>query len=256
MTDAARPIAEEELHAYVDARLDPGRRAAVERYLDTHPDMAARVGAFAAQREALRSAFADRAAEPIPPALNLARLIEARLDGRTAKPRAGHRQIWRIAAAVLLAFALGGGGGWYLAARPPGEVMALAQEAAVSFAAYAPAGPEASPHWAVRLLNRTIAPPDLSTAGYRLEGSRMVATPQGAAALFLYRDIDDGGRLGVFVRPAANAQDTPIREVSVGRMQGCAWIAGRLGYAVLGAEPYETLLDLSHRVRRQATQPG
>lgn len=247
MTDPAQPIAEEELHAYVDARLDAGRRASVERYLDAHPDMAARIGAYAAQREALRAAFADCAAEPIPPALNLARLIEARLHRR--------RNAWRIAAAVLLAFVLGGGGGWYLAARPADAVVALAQEAAVSFAAYAPAPPVA-PLGAVRLQGRAVAPPDLSAAGYRFEGSRMVATPQGAAALFLYRDTDDGGRLGVFVRPAASVADTPIKEVSVGRMQGCAWIAGRLGYAVLGAEPYETLLDLSHRVRSQVTERG
>ena len=33
MTSAQRPIIEDELHAYVDGMLEPGRRAEVERYL-------------------------------------------------------------------------------------------------------------------------------------------------------------------------------------------------------------------------------
>jgi anti-sigma factor RsiW len=41
MSDPVRPIAEEELHAYVDGQLDADRRSAVQRYLQDHPEVAA-----------------------------------------------------------------------------------------------------------------------------------------------------------------------------------------------------------------------
>ena len=78
----ARPVSEDELHAYVDDRLDTARRREVEHYLHTQPGLAQRMAAFRAQRAALRSAFAARAAEPIPPELNLSRLLDARLRRR------------------------------------------------------------------------------------------------------------------------------------------------------------------------------
>ena len=106
MSDPARPIAEEELHAYVDNMLDADRLSAVLRYLQEHPEAAQQVAAYRAQREALRSAFAAVAAEPIPPRLLLERLIQERLSRKWIP--------WRVAAGVVLAFALGGTGGWFL----------------------------------------------------------------------------------------------------------------------------------------------
>ena len=67
MTDPGRPISEDELHAYVDGPLDPGRRLEVERYLEAHPAVAQRVAAYRTEREDLRAAFADRNAEPLRP---------------------------------------------------------------------------------------------------------------------------------------------------------------------------------------------
>jgi anti-sigma factor RsiW len=58
-----RPIAEDELQAYIDKALDPKRHAAVERYLGEHPDVARRVEIQARQRAALREALAPIAAE-------------------------------------------------------------------------------------------------------------------------------------------------------------------------------------------------
>ena len=72
-----RPVSEEDLHSYVDDRLDPGRRAAVQAYLEAHPDVAARVADYREQREALRAAFAPAAEAPLPPELNLEHMIAA-----------------------------------------------------------------------------------------------------------------------------------------------------------------------------------
>ena len=67
MAAAERPISTDELHAYVDDRLDAVRRREVEQYLDSQPEMARRVAAYRAQRDGLRMVHAAYAAEPIPP---------------------------------------------------------------------------------------------------------------------------------------------------------------------------------------------
>ncbi|WP_131113408.1 anti-sigma factor family protein [Lichenihabitans psoromatis] len=69
-------MTEDDIHAFVDDALPLERRAEVERFLALNQDAMQRVAAFAAQRTALRAALAPIAAEPIPPALNLAHLIE------------------------------------------------------------------------------------------------------------------------------------------------------------------------------------
>jgi anti-sigma factor RsiW len=46
MNDRDLPVAEDELHAYVDGELPPGRLAAVESWLSTHPHDMARVAAW------------------------------------------------------------------------------------------------------------------------------------------------------------------------------------------------------------------
>ena len=66
MTGPAHPVAEEDLHAYVDSALDDERRATVDRYLQAHPEAAERVAAYLAQRQKLRAAFAALGSEPIP----------------------------------------------------------------------------------------------------------------------------------------------------------------------------------------------
>ena len=82
-----RPITEEDLHAYVDGVLETERRAEVAEYLDGHPDVAKRIAGFADQRELLRKALAPIADEPLPPQLNLSRIIEDRQRRRL--PSAG-----------------------------------------------------------------------------------------------------------------------------------------------------------------------
>jgi anti-sigma factor RsiW len=124
MTGTGRPIAEEDLHAYVDERLDADRRAAVERYLHANPETAERVAAYATQRQVLRTALSARAYDLLPPSLNLSRLLEEKLRRR--------RRPWRATAAVLLALGLGAGAGWVVGQRSPTGVDEIAREAAMS----------------------------------------------------------------------------------------------------------------------------
>lgn len=259
MKEGDRPPTEEELHAYVDGWIGSERRPAVERYLREQPEAAKRVAAYGAQREALRAAFAAPAAAPVPPSLDLARLVEERLTRRRAP--------WRLAASVVLALGLGGAGGWYLGSRPPAGIALLAREAGASYAVFAadkqrPVEISAEQRgdlarWVSDRLDRAVAPPDLSAAGYRFLGGRLIATERGPAALFIYED-HRRGRLAVFVRPMAHGSATAIEQVEAGPLDvdGCAWIEGGVGYSVVGDEPYARLLELSRQVRQQARARG
>ena len=100
------PITEDDLHGYIDHALDPTRRAAVQDYLDAHPDVAARITAYERQRNSLRSALRPIAEEPIPPQLNLRHIAEQR--------RRAWGLPWRSMAAAVLLLASGGAGGWSL----------------------------------------------------------------------------------------------------------------------------------------------
>ena len=57
MTDRDLPVTEDELHVYVDGELAADRREAVERWLASHPDDAARVAAWRAQAESIRARY-------------------------------------------------------------------------------------------------------------------------------------------------------------------------------------------------------
>ena len=222
MTEPGSPVSEEDLHAYVDGRLDAERRAAVDRYLRDHPDVAASITTDISQRNALREVFRAYAASPIPPHLNLTRLVEERLRRRRAP--------WRAAAAVVLALGVGAIGGLWFGSQPLTGIGALAQEAATSYIVYAvdEHHPVEIPgdqrnvmtRWLSNRLNRQVAPPDLAAAGYELLGGRLVASSHGAAALFVYENAHHK-RLIIYVRPMAEASETTtIKAVDVNDLDG------------------------------------
>jgi anti-sigma factor RsiW len=255
MSDPLRPIAEEELHAYIDGQLDMARQPDVLRYLQEHPDVAQQVAAWRTQREALRAAFGPVAAEPIPPRLGLERLIQQRL-GRRWVP-------WRAAAAIVLAFGLGGAGGWFLrsgATPQQATLTLLTQEAVANHVVYSadkrrPTELGATQRddlarWVSNRLNHQVAPPDLSADGYGYMGGRLAATPDGPAGLFMY-DNAQGIRLTVFVLPLRSAESAPIQHVDFAHVDGCAWIDKNIGYTVVGDLPPAELRRIAELVRRQ-----
>ncbi|HEX3399005.1 MAG TPA: anti-sigma factor [Acetobacteraceae bacterium] len=263
MTAAERPISEDELHAYVDERLDRVRRQEVEHYLDAQPEQARRVAAYRAQRDGLRAALASRAAEPVPPELNLSRLLEARLRQRHGW--------WRLAASVILCLCLGGAAGWYLGlpAQPTRTEVAVAllqQQAMASHTVYASdkrhpievvaAEKDHLTQWLSNRLHRSIVPPDLSSTGYRLLGGRLLATEHGgAAALFVYDDAQ-GNRLSVLMRPMAPELHATRSDYSQGTTNACMWIVKGIGFAVVGAAPDRTLDQIADQISRQVTEAG
>ena len=92
MVDRHSPVTEDELHAYVDGEVSAERRAAIEAWLATHPEDAARVAQWRQQAEAIRARYGVIATERIPARLNLDKVMR---NGRS----------WRFitAAAVVAA---------------------------------------------------------------------------------------------------------------------------------------------------------
>ncbi len=185
--------------------------------------------------------------------LSLARLIERR-------PRSA---AWRSLAAGLALLALGGAGGWFAHAvslPPAGGIAALAREASDSYAVFGPdhlhpvefkaVDSAALVSWVSQRLQRPVAVPDLAAAGYRFMGGRLVATPHGAAGLFMYDD-DRGTRLVMLVRPMAIERDTQMAAHSQGALSGFSWADKGIGYSLVGPASPQVLHPLADDVRRQ-----
>jgi anti-sigma factor RsiW len=165
-----RPITEEELHAFVDQTLDVRRKEEVAFYLDAHPEVAKRVAAYSRQRELLKAGYAPIADEPIPPQLNLARIIE-----RQRRPALA--SWWTTAAAAAVLLCTGGVSGWSLRSVTQSleGIAALAAEASASYAVYAPdhlrpveikaSDRDALVDWTTQRLGRAVGIPDLSAHG-------------------------------------------------------------------------------------------
>src|SRR5260370_7034604 len=77
MVDHNTTVTEDELHVYVDGELPADRREAVETWLSSHPDDAARVAALRAQAEAIRARYGSVVHEPIPNPLQLGNTLPA-----------------------------------------------------------------------------------------------------------------------------------------------------------------------------------
>lgn len=253
-----RPINEDDLNGFVDQRLDAARHAEVIAYLDSHPDVARRVAGYREQRDQLRDAFGAVAEEPIPPELDLSRMIADR-----QLPRPASRWPTAVAATILLTF--GVASGWIahdMALPSPTGVKAVAQEAVASYMAYGSdqfrpveiraTERDALAEWAATQLSHPVSIPDLTASGYRFMGGRVVPTNHGPAAMFMYDD-DKGTRVVMLARPMITEPDMPMTRYSDGDVNGYAWSDGGLGYGLVGPMEPATLHPIANEMRRQIT---
>jgi anti-sigma factor RsiW len=105
--------------------------------------------------------------------------------------------------------------------------------------------------WLTTRLNRPVTPPDLSSLKYQLLGGRLVATPHGPAALFMY-ESPRGARLAIYVRPISSEQTTSIEQTDGNEVDGCTWIERGVGYSLVAAEPYDKLEELARLARQES----
>jgi anti-sigma factor RsiW len=255
---------EAELHAWVDGRLDPARRAAVESRLALDADAARRAQAWAAQREALRVLHADLLAEPVPDhLLQAADLLQQRSS------RLAQWQRWGgLAASVLFAFALGWGGrslwqdGGFAGARP---TLSFAHQAAIAYAVYMPevrhpVEVDASQQqhlvqWLSKRLDRPLKVPNLAPSGYELVGGRLLPGDGGARAQFMFQN-GAGERVTLYIGAVdgsrtKGSQETAFRYASEGGVSTFYWVDQGFGYALSGKLPRQGLLQLAEAVYRQ-----
>ena len=175
MIDHNTPVTEDELHVYVDGELPADRREAVETWLSSHPDDAARVAAWRAQAEGIRARYGAVINEPVPDRLTLRRITRSRRSwGAIA------------AAATVAAFVIGGVAGWMArgaSAAAPGEVEMFTSEALER----------------AQALHRRGAPPDRGQGARRpicCRGCRGASAPRCARPISSAFDLKLlGGRL-------------------------------------------------------------
>lgn len=277
--DPLRPD-DELLSAWLDHELDETTALRVQAWLQQHPEDAARVRLWAADRDALRSRLDAELDSPLPPVWR--ERVFAELGG--GRPGAAW---WASAAVVALATALAGGaGGWWWARHDASTGLALQRPAgggdgtepwprfaALAHAVYVPErrhpvevavqGDEATQRaqeahlsgWLTKRLDVPVKLFDLRAQGFRLVGGRLLPEGSGPCAQLMYED-EAGQRVTVYLRRAATgtaAASAPaaFRYESVQGLSLFYWVEGATGYALVGPLPRDRLLALAEAIARQ-----
>jgi anti-sigma factor RsiW len=250
MTNRDSPVTQEELHAYVDREIAADRRAAVEGWLATHPDDAARVAAWRAQAEAVRTRYGTIATEPVPARFALDRLARAKSGWRVA-----------AAAAAVTAFLAGAAVGWLAhsaSAAPSSPLEVLNDEALNAHRLYIAevrhpievrAGEEHLLPWLSRRVGATLRAPDLGSYSLKLLGGRLLPGPIGPAALFMYES--PGGERYTFYCTRSLAPPTALRYRATDGVAAVQWVESDIGFVMSGPANRERLLQIAQSVYEQ-----
>lgn len=278
MSNAAQRPDDALLSAWLDGEIEGADCARVQAWLQEHPEDAARVRLWAADRDALRARFAPTLDEPVP----------ERLTQAVWRHRGEQRRLswgWpgqALAAVVLLALgvAIGTGIGGFLRGGTSAEPVAAnarswTQRAAVAHAVYAPEvrhpvevsvregdaaqQREQEAHlsrWLTRRLTVPVKLFDLRDEGFELVGGRLLPDAAGPSAQLMYQDAM-GVRVTVYLRKAAE-HDAPAafsyqRQGDLGMFY---WVEGRSGYALVGPQSRERLLALAQAIAKQDEAPA
>jgi anti-sigma factor RsiW len=257
------------LSAWLDGEVEGADCARVQAWLQEHPEDAARVRLWAADRDALRARFSPALDEPIPE--RLTQTVWRRSGARRGLAWGGWSQV--AAAVVLLAIGVTIGALWR--GSTSAETVAAngrgwTQRAAVAHAVYAPEvrhpvevsvregdaahQREQEAHlsrWLTRRLSVPVKLFDLRDQGFELVGGRLLPDAAGPSAQLMYQDAM-GMRVTVYLRRAAE-QDVPAafsyqRQGDLGMFY---WVEGRSGYALVGTQPRERLLALAQAIAKQ-----
>ena len=260
-SESIHPVTEAALHAFVDGQLAAADIEPVSQWLRTHPDDAARVATWQAQRAQLHALHRDVLDEPVPIAL-----------ARALRPR--RFAAWPQLAAAAALLGVGWLGGWAMHGGSPsnrvaGDLPEFVHEARVAHAVYTPekrhaveVSADQSKHlieWLSRRLGAPLVAPDLSAQGYTLMGGRLL--PGEAAqsrAQFMYEQAS-GERVtlhvSVFGAEAAPAS-TSFRFASDDASSSFYWVDGRYGYALTGKLPRASLEALANLAYTQLLPPA
>jgi anti-sigma factor RsiW len=257
------PVRDDDLHAYVDGRLDVERRRVVEAYLAADRDAAARVADWAEQNQRLAALFDPVLDEPIP------ERITAAIARGAARPSGGGWSVgdWALRAAASIAIlavgaALGFGAARYsgggetaptLQATLPAEAH-NAYRVYVSERRHAVEVPAAEvdhlTNWLSNKMKTKVRPPDLMPLGWKLVGGRLLPSREGPACLFVYDD-SKGRRVMVYLVSNANNEGTTIQFRDQNGVRSLYWLEGPLGYALTGNLERDELMPIANVVKEK-----
>lgn len=226
---------EDELHAYVDDRLEPTRRAEVQAWLTANPEQAARIEGWRNDARRLRTALAGFGDQP----------RAAQLDRGQLQRRVRQRRQRRLASAavLLLALGIGGVGGWQArqVTLAGNELpMADAVQAHRLFAGSEALDIQASDptqlrDWLGRHFSRVGQLPDLTGYGFQPVGARLLSNEQGPAALLVFQDRQ-GQRISLFLRsPGERFERMPQGQRVDGQLEARYWSHGAYNFALVSA---------------------
>lgn len=252
MTERDGPVTEGELHAFVDDALPADRIAAVQSWLASHPEDAARVASWRLQATLLRERYGGIAEEPVP----------ARLE-RLA--RRGRTWLRGVAAAVVAAFVAGGLVGWVAGYMLEGAsaFKTLTAEALDAHRLYVvevrhPVEVEAAERahlvqWLSKRLGYTVHAPRLEAAGLKFVGGRLLPGP-GVPAAFLMYEAASGERYTLYCARAPG--EAAVRFTAQERDSALFWADNGVGYVLAGPGGRTRLQQVADLVYDQVEDGG
>ncbi|HEY0855510.1 MAG TPA: anti-sigma factor [Albitalea sp.] len=259
---------DDRLSAWLDDELPAAQRAELEAWLREHPQEAARVRLWAADRDALRARLGPIADEPVP--TRLEQLVWNHAP--SVAPRG-----WQRLAAAIMVFVLGaaaGAGAMWRLQGGDADTAAVGweQRAMVAHAVYVPevrhpvevavagktpedarAQEEHLSRWLTKRIDRPVKLFDLRAHGFELVGGRLLPDDQGPCAQLMYQRSGDSPPQRVTVYLRKPEQNTPAafayeRQGDLGMFY---WVEGSTGYALVGALPRDQLLALAESIYKQ-----
>jgi anti-sigma factor RsiW len=252
---ADRP-SEYQLHAFLDGQCSSEEAARVEAFLNENPAEAARLGAYAEQKDLLRTALLDVEPEEDPALAAMGRQLERRIARRRFLP-----QLRAIAAGIVL-FGLGAVSHAVLEPYLPWQVPPMVETATRAHEAFhasqttelpASRRPELEARFAEHL-GADIDLPDLAGLGLRLMGGRLLTSPEGAMAQLLYQDRA-GGRLTVYLSGAEIPGGSGINIVKMDEYAAGYWQEGGLSYSVVAEMEFEELRQIALEIAAASGAP-
>ncbi len=240
MIDRDQIVGEDELNAYVDGELPADRRAAVEAWLATHLDDAAKVAAWQKQAALIRERYGAVADEMPPQRFNVNRLTRRSYGAIAA------------AAAVVAAFVAGGVLGWTVRgveAASPSDLTRFTADALDAYRLYVvevrhpvEVPGDQRPHldaWLSKRVGSPLRAPELDKIGLKLVGGRLLPGPTGPTAFFMY-ETPSGERFTLYCGRTGD-RDTALRYTTGLQNAAYYWVDGDLAYVLSGPAEQDKL---------------
>jgi anti-sigma factor RsiW len=251
-------VSEDELHAYVDGELPAERRGAVESWLTTHPEDAAKIAAWRKQAELIKARYGAVADEEIPPRLDIMRMARRR------------RSAWiaAAAAAAVILFVTGGFVGWVVRgveSPSPSDLSRFTADALEAYRLYVvevrhpvEVPGDQRPHlveWLSKRLGSPVLAPQLEKMGLKLVGGRLLPGPTGATAFFMYEG-PSGERFTLYCGHTGD-RETALRYTAGDQNAAYYWVDQNVAYVLRGPAERDKLRDIAQAAYEQidARQP-